>query len=313
MDTLSGFLDGPRAHGAFLLKTVLEVPFALSIEDEAPLTIVVLLRGAAWIGTGPTGTQLSAGDVVLVRGPDHYLFADEPASPVQVRILPGQECVSLTGQSMAEVMGLGVRTWGHRADATTAALIGTYEGVSEVGRRLTAVLPALVVLRAEEWESAVLDLLEAECARQGPGQQTVLDRLLDLLVIDAVRAWFARPDTAVPPWYAAGGDAVVEQALQLLHDDHARPWTVESLAAAVGVSRAALARRFTLALGEPPMTYLTGWRLALAADLLQDPEATVGRVAREVGYGSGFALSAAFKRAYGCSPRDYRSSVRRTA
>jgi AraC-like DNA-binding protein len=86
------------------------------------------------------------------------------------------------------------------------------------------------------------------------------------------------------------------------------PWTVAKLAANAGVSRAALARRFTPTVGEAPMTYLTGWRLALAADLLrQRPELTIGAVARQVGYGSSFALSTAFKRAYGRSPQAYRT------
>jgi AraC-like DNA-binding protein len=84
---------------------------------------------------------------------------------------------------------------------------------------------------------------------------------------------------------------------------------VAKLAAEVGVSRAALARRFTATLGEAPMTYLTSWRLALAADQLrQYPEWTIGAIAHQVGYGSAFALSAAFKRAYGTSPQAYRGA-----
>jgi AraC-like DNA-binding protein len=81
---------------------------------------------------------------------------------------------------------------------------------------------------------------------------------------------------------------------------------VATLAARTGVSRAALARRFTELVGEPPMAYLTGWRLALAADLLRDPDATVGAVARQIGYGSAFALSTAFKRVRGLSPQQHR-------
>lgn len=312
MDALSLFLDGPRAQGAFLLRAVLEPPFSLRIEDEAPLSIVVILRGHAWVGTEVEGYSLVAGDVVLARGPDHYLFADSPGTPPQLRILPGQECVSLSGQSLAEVMGLGVRTWGNRADGATAALIGTYQGHSEVGRRLTAALPPIAVLREGEWDSPVLALLESELGQEGPGQQAVLDRLLDLLVIASVRAWFARPEATAPPWYAARGDRVVGAALELLHDEPSRGWTVATLAGAVGVSRASLARRFADLVGEPPMAYLTGWRLALAADLLLQPDATVARVARQVGYGSPFALSTAFKRAYGRSPREHRSETGRT-
>ena len=136
----------------------------------------------------------------------------------------------------------------------------------------------------------------------------MLDRLLDLLLISALRAWFARPDAAPPAWYAANADPLVGRALQLLHHNPARPWTVGSLATATGVSRATLARRFTTLVGEPPMQFLTGWRLALAADLLRDPDTTLSAVAPRVGYSSPFALSTAFKRARGVSPREHRAA-----
>jgi AraC-like DNA-binding protein len=95
----------------------------------------------------------------------------------------------------------------------------------------------------------------------------------------------------------------------MLHINPNHPWTVAELAAKTGVSRAALARRFSALVGEPPMTFLTGWRLALAADLLREPDATVGAVARQVGYGSPYALSTAFKRARGVSPQQHRRRV----
>jgi AraC-like DNA-binding protein len=99
---------------------------------------------------------------------------------------------------------------------------------------------------------------------------------------------------------------VVGKAMRILQNNPSRRWTVESLAAETGMSRAALARRFTDLVGEPPMTFLAGWRLSLAADLLREPDATVASVAQRVGYGSGFALSAAFKRVRGMSPKEHR-------
>ena len=99
------------------------------------------------------------------------------------------------------------------------------------------------------------------------------------------------------------------RALRLLHNNPAHPWTVAELATEIGVSRAALARRFSELVGEPPMAFLAGWRLALAADLLREPDATVGAVARQVGYGSPFALSTAFKRVRGVSPQQFRAGV----
>ena len=134
----------------------------------------------------------------------------------------------------------------------------------------------------------------------------MLDRLLDLLLIATLRAWFDRPGGDAPAWYRAQSDEIVGPALRLIYDDPARRWTVASLASEVGVSRAALARRFTELVGDPPMTFLTEWRLSLAADLLREPGATLGSVAHQVGYGSPYALSTAFKRSRGISPRDHR-------
>ena len=137
----------------------------------------------------------------------------------------------------------------------------------------------------------------------------MLDRLLDLLLIAVLRTWFARPEAEAPGWYRAHADPIVGPALRALHDDPAHQWTVAELADGAGVSRAALARRFNDLVGEPPMSFLTGWRIALAADLLREPGATVGSVAPQVGYGSPFALSTAFKRVRGMSPQHFRRAA----
>ena len=152
-------------------------------------------------------------------------------------------------------------------------------------------------------------LLAEEIVKDEPGQEAVLDRLLDLLLIAVLRAWFARPDAATPGWYRAYDDPIVGHALRLIHHNPAEPWTVASLAREAGVSRAALARRFQELVGEPPVSFLTGWRIALAADLLLEPGATIGSVAHQVGYGSPFALSTAFKRVRGISPRQHRAAA----
>jgi AraC-like DNA-binding protein len=169
---------------------------------------------------------------------------------------------------------------------------------------LLRALPPLLSLRLD---SPLVDLLAAEIVKDAPGQEAVLDRLLDLLLIATLREWFAREDA--PGWYRAYEDPVVGPALRLLHHEPARSWTVAELARAVGVSRAALARRFNELVGEPPMAFLTGWRIALAADLLREPGTTIGAVAEQVGYGSPFALSTAFKRVRGVSPAQYRAAA----
>jgi AraC-like DNA-binding protein len=307
MDALVALLDEPRARGAFLLKMVMAPPWAVRIEDEAPLALVAPVRGEAWIVPDDgAAVQLRPGDVAVVRGPDPYLFADDPATPPLAVVRPGADCMTFDGRSLAQAMNLGVRTWGNDADGSAVMLIGTYERCGETGRRLLEALPPLVVLPHDAWDSPLVPLLASEIARDEPGQEAVLDRLLDLLLVAVLRVWFSRSQADAPAWYRADNDPVVGQALRLLHNNPAHPWTVASLAAEIGISRAALARRFTDLVGEPPMAYLTGWRLALAADLLREPAATIGSVAQQVGYGSPFALSTAFKRVRGMSPKQYR-------
>jgi AraC-like DNA-binding protein len=308
MDALVGLLDGPRARGAFLLRSVMSPPWSLRIQDQAPLSLMAVLRGEAWVvPDGGDPVRLRPSDVAVTRGPDPYTVADDPATPPQVVIHPGQRCTTPDGEDLTEAMSwLGVRTWGNDPDGSAMVLSGTYQLTGEVSRRLLGALPALLVLPADALDSPLVALLGEEVVKDEPGQEAVLDRLLDLLLIAVLRAWFARPDAEAPAWYQAYDDPVVGRALRLLHHHPAHPWTVATLAAEVGVSRAALARRFTGLVGEPPMTFLTGWRLALAADLLREPDATVGAVARQVGYGTPFALSTAFKRVRGVSPRQHR-------
>ena len=305
MDALTGLLDGPRARGAFLLRCVMAPPWALRVQDGAPLTVVALVEGDATIEPAAGDpVRLGPGDVAVVRGPEPYEMRGEPGSPVLAVVHPGQRCTTPDGVELAQAWYHGVRTWGNDTDGSTTMLVGTYEAAGEVGDRLLRSLPpALVVHRTD---TPLVPLLAREVGRDEPGQEAVLDRLLDLLVISVLREWFARPDADAPAWYRAWSDPVVGTALRSIHHSPAEPWTVERLAQVANVSRATLSRRFTELVGEPPMSFLTGWRIALAADLLADPGATLGAVARQVGYGTPFALSTAFKRVRGVSPERYR-------
>lgn len=304
MDALAGFLDGPRARDAFLLKAVFAPPWSIRVEDEAPLSIIVQLRGTA-IFTGAGGpAPLAAGDIVLARGPAPYTLADSPETPCAVRVLPGQMCSDPSGQLLDRSMDLGVRTWGNSVSGEAQLLIGTYPHATEVGARVLSHLPSDVVLRG--LDSPLIALLATEMSYDSPGQAAVLDRLLDLVLVTSLREVFSCAAQHAPTWYAAREDLVVGRAIELMHHHPAHPWTVAALAAACGVSRATLARRFTTLVDEPPMAFLTSWRLAVAADLLADPDTTIGSVAAQVGYANAFALSAASKRVYGVAPTEHR-------
>ncbi len=285
-----------------MLRSIMSPPWGLRIDDRAPLTLIALVRGEAWVVPHRgEPVRLAPGDVAIVRGPDPYTVAADPTAAPDIVIHPGQQCTTTTGQAIPQAFDLGVRTWGNDPHGATMMLTGTYQSPTEVSRRLVDALPALVVLEAAAWDHPLLALLADEASKDRPGQEAVLDRLLDLVLIAAVRTWLDGPATA-PPWLAADADPVVGRALRMLHHSPAHPWTVASLGAAVGVSRATLARRFGELVGESPMTYLTRWRLDRALDLLREPGASLSAVARQVGYGSPFALSAAYKRVHGISP-----------
>ncbi|MGY6501979.1 MAG: AraC family transcriptional regulator [Acidimicrobiales bacterium] len=307
MDALTGLLGPPSPHEPYLLRAVMEPPWAIVIEDEAPLSLVAITSGSVWLTPeGEDPVRLARGDIVLVRGDAPYRMGDAPDTAPFATVLPGNACQTLDGTDLAQSLRYGVRSWGNAERGSTTMLIGNYEHVTAVGQHLLRGLPRHLVLSADTLDSPLIELLGHEIDKDQPGQQAVLARLLDLLVVAVIRAWLAQSTEPSTRWFRARADPIVGDALRLIHDAPAHPWTVASLAAQCGASRAALARRFTDLVGEPPLTYLTAWRLAMAADLLDRPGSTLAGVAQQVGYGSPFALSAAFKRVRGVSPAEHR-------
>jgi AraC-like DNA-binding protein len=309
MDPITALLDAPRAHGAFLLRVTMTPPWSVRIEDEAPLTIVAVTSGSAcYAPDDGEPVRLLPGDLLLIARPDPYLFADSPDRPPQAVIHPGGRCETPAGASLELPMRQGVRTWGNATQGQDTMLVGTYPCVGAAGSRLLSVLPPTILVREAEHRTGLIAVLAKEIQGDGVGQASLLDRLLDGLTVTAIRHWVESPSERPPGWLGAGADPIVGAALDLMHDQTAEAWTVASLARRVGLSRAGFARRFTTAVGEPPMSYLTAWRLALAADRLRHDDAPVFRVAAEVGYRSQFTFSTAFKRHYGDSPLAYRQA-----
>jgi AraC-like DNA-binding protein len=313
MDPLACLLDGPRARGAFVLRSSLTAPWSILIRDQAPLTMVAVVRGSAVVRMGDQKARmgdheqkLAQSDVAILRGPSPYVVSDRAGRAPQVVIDEDQECRSLDPGALNPMGPQGVRSWGNAPDGETILLTGTYRTQSELSRHLLAALPPIVALAGAEWSNPLVAYLMRECERDEPGQDAVLDRLLDLLLIAVLRSWFADARSGAPGWFRAHQDPIVGHALALIHDHPAQPWTVAALAASAGASRASLARRFHELVGESPVAYLTQWRLALAADLLASGDATLEAVARQVGYSNAFALSTAFKRVRGISPREHR-------
>ena len=234
------------------------------------------------------------------------MFADSNTTPIDIRILPGQICVDPAGRLLDRSMDLGVRTWGNtRSPDATTMLIGTYTQETSVGAHVLAHLPEVLVL--PDLNTPTAAMLGTELASDAPGQVAVLNRLLDLVLVHALRHAYQAGLMRGSP--AAQTDPVIGRALGLIHERPEHPWTVAALAAEAGLSRAAFARRFADRVGEPPLTYLTRWRLSLAADLLAGTGLTLDAVAARVGYANPFALSAAFKRVRGLAPAQFRAST----
>jgi AraC-like DNA-binding protein len=312
VDALASLVHEVRADGALFGRSILTPPWRVRFQDRTPLKLVTLLRGDGWIvPDGGEPVRLAHGEVAIVTGAAPFTVTDDLASPApQLYVVHGPDgCTDGDGVEIRDEFRLGTRTCGTSLDGPTVLLTGSYQARGQVSRRLLGALPRVLLVPHEGELCAVLDLTVAEVTRNAAGQQAVLDRLLDLLLLTTLREWFARPEADPPAWYRALGDPVVGHALRLLHDRPADRWSVASLAAEAGVSRATLARRFADLVGEPPMAYLTSWRLSLAADLLARTDDTIGSIARQVGYESGFGLSVAFKRVHGTRPSDHRAAL----
>ncbi|PPF66076.1 AraC family transcriptional regulator [Rathayibacter tritici] len=304
MDPLTDFLDGPRARNAFLLRVVMSPPWSIDVSDGAPLTLVAVLRGHSWVTCdGAPPEELRQGDVLVVCGDAPYLLSSALDLTPTVYIGSGQECTGPDGRDLETEMSAGVRTWGNDLDGDDALLVGTFHSAGEVGRILLSSLPVNFVVRGDE--NPMVSVLASEVARDGIAQSSVLDRLLDLVLIQAVRSWSAEAQT---DWLHGNRDPIIKKALKLIHERPDHPWSIETLASSLSISRASLARRFHDSVGLPPITYLTQWRLALAADMLADPQLTLTAISQRVGYRSPFSFSTAFKKHYGVSPQTYRTT-----
>ena len=311
MDVFGDLFRGLRAHGSLFGSTTLSPPWALHFVDGAPLTLCTALAGAGWIVPEHDAPEfLRAYETVIVRGPSTFTFVDEidtRAEPVDC----GEFCA--TPEQGGTRHRLGWNDCGDNEVGATTLIVGAYPVRGEISRRLLDALPVVLRVGVGGTGDAVLDHLAAEVARDVPGQQVVLDRLLDWMLVCTLREWFDRPGGEAPGWWAAQRDPVVGDALRLLHADPAAPWTVSSLAERTGVSRSTLAKRFADLVGEPPLAYLTRWRMTLAADLLVErADATVAEVARAVGYSEPFGFSAAFKRVRGANPSEFRRTATAT-
>lgn len=292
-----------RAPWAYTSPAALELAGALPPGAGSLVMFHVIAEGRCWISVGDSEPrEVSAGDVVVMPYGDANAWGSlEPADPVSLTTL-------LPPPPWTEFPWLRYGGQGAR----TQVVCGYLRGDAVLFDPVLRALPSLFVVRppqgaAADWVRASVDYALAAGQRAGataPGDP----RLPELLFSEVLRLYLHEGQHAeLTGWLAALRDPVVGQALSLLHADPARDWTVADLARSVTVSRTVLLDRFQQLLGQPPIRYLTHWRLNLASGLLRTTGLGVAEVATRVGYRSEEAFSRAFKRALGAAPAHWRA------
>jgi AraC-like DNA-binding protein len=298
-DAVSDVLGLVRMRGESIYANEYSAPWSFSFRK--PLAhFHIVERGTAWIRIdGAAAVRLDSGDlVILPLGTSHVLSSRVDLKPVPI------EKAMATAPRDGTVYRLGA------GDDATHIVCGQFSFDGVLAKKLLKVLPPLVHISARsgrplEWLMLTSHFLVEETRNPKPGSAIVVARLLDLLFVQAIREWGAVNPNHLG-WMSGLGDDKIGRALSAIHDDPAREWTVEALAAAAGMSRSGFAARFTEIVGRPPLKYLSSWRLNLAADHLRGGSTPAGRIAELVGYGSEAALNRAFKAQFGVTPAVYR-------
>ena len=318
MDALSDVLRTTHLSGGVFLQAEFTAPWCMIAHVTSKLCAPFLgptvqlipyhyvVEGELWVSVEGSGTphKLGSGELVLFpRNDGHLMGSDLGLPPVEAGaiIVPAAQ---------------GLHTIRHGGGGAPTRMICGYLGAG--GARdnpVIATLPAAMTLKvgeieAADWIRSTFHYAASEAAAGRPGSATVLAKLSELLFVEAVRRYVDELPADQTGWLAGLRDPVVARTLALMHGDIVRPWSVEELGRAAGVSRSALAERFTRMIGMAPMHYLAHWRLQTAAQKLRDTGASLAQVAELAGYSSEAAFSRAFKKRFGNSPASWRRAAR---
>jgi len=307
-DRWADVLGDLEMTGVFYSTGRFSAPWGIAL-PPLPRTVMfhLLLAGDAVVQVDGTTHRMTPGDLLIVpHGTGHEILSGPDAEPVSLwdvrRTAQGDRYERLV-----------IEGGGQAARLVCGAVAFTDPGV---GRLLASLPAALHAARAGEhddagdgsadaadgrWLRAAIEAIGRESLDPRPGTDVVTARLADVVLVHAIRAWL-ESDEPASGWVAALRDPVLGPVLRAVHAEPARPWTLGSLAAEARLSRSTFAERFAAVVGEPPMSYVAGWRLDLAARRLREPGVTVAAVAREVGYDSGPGFHRAFVRRHGTTP-----------
>jgi AraC-like DNA-binding protein len=301
VDPLADVLDLSRVRGALLANVRAGAPWGFALPRSDGAAFHAIVGGTAWLRVaGEEPRQLMPGDLVLLAtGVAHRLSSAPDGECLEWDRAVKERLITREGDLRLDGPG-----------AVTTFVCAGYDYDHDIAQPLLELLPPVLHAPADPVDgaatAALVALLAGEVGRRGPGSRAAAARLIDLLLISVIRAWADANGGERASWLSALRDPTVARALAVLHDRPADPWTLDALAAEVNVSRATLARRFGDLVGRPPLAYLTGWRMDLAARRLKDTDEPIDAVARSVGYASEYAFSRAFRRHRGQPPGRFR-------
>jgi AraC-like DNA-binding protein len=296
-DLLGSVLRELRFQSAAYRWLELTAPFRIGFDQPGLRGVHIIAEGGCELvlADGPV-IPLETGDlVILPRGDAHELRSAEPGGHLE----SGVVLATRTAATRLRSGGGGART---------VVVCGAFL-VEELHHPALLGLPHLIRVpgqngRSPAWLTPYVEALASEAFERDIGSDLVMARLSDALLVRALR--HHSDSGSQPGWLSGLRDPYVAVALSLIHQDPGRPWTLASLAAASGLSRAAFAARFTERVGQPAMRYLLAVRIQRARSMLRDQQATVATIAKRVGYSSDVAFAAAFKRETGTAPGTYR-------
>ena len=321
-DILSDVLRSVRLRGALFFYVsggrnwAAEAPPARDIaaavmpDAEHVMEYHVITRGSCWgaiVGESPV--RLETGDIVLFPQGDAHVISSAPGMRAAVDMSGFVRKVDQLPFSL-RLDAVEARVEMPDGERPETTLVCGFLGCDvRPFNPLIATLPRLLHLKSAEkldWIGQFMGQAVAESKNKRPGGEAMLERMSEMMFIDAVRRYVDSLPEDSRGWLAGLRDRFVGRALALMHDAPATDWTVDELSRRVGLSRSALHERFSEFIGQPPMQYLTHWRMQVASALLRNTNATVASVAQEAGYDSEAAFARAFKRLAGMPPAAWR-------
>lgn len=319
MDALSMLLEDVHLYNTQYFYVRGQGKWAFTLDKKDTIVMYLVTAGNCNLKVGNASRIAQAGDIVMVPGGrEHIVYGSDTShhdtqDPAQYQDLAiSLAPYLLPNQTLPIVVGKG----DNRLPASVELVVIVCHYDREITRPLLSALPEILPENqaAPEQKMAMLDIgtkfLAMESAQQRLGKMTMINRLASILMIECLRSYIEDLPEATDNWLKALKDPYLSKALTAMHDSPDKNWTIHRLAEIAGMSRSSFAERFREVMGEPPLTYLTDYRLRLAARYLRMQENSISRISELVGYASDSTFSQAFKRVYGVSPRKYRQQFR---